>query len=224
MPDIAVRVALLQFETIPDDHQKAEALVLWKMREYLPYSPEEARLSYQVVGKQQGSLEILGVAVRGSVLAEYEAVLAGINGGPALVLPATVSLLPLLPEDADGQLLLHLCPGALTAVVMASNRIRYWRTRSLEGDAASNAEEVGREAARVLATCQDNLGVQVQNVWFCARPQQPADVCGPITKSVGRELRPLPANFLPAGGLPPGQRETFDEFGMPFAGLVANLS
>ncbi len=224
MPDIAVRVALLQFETLPDDHQKAEALVLWKMREYLPYSPEEARLSYQVVGKQPGSVEILGVAVRGSVLAEYEAVLAGINGGPALVLPATVSLLPLLPEDADGQLLLHLCPGALTAVVMASNRIRYWRTRSLEGEAASNVEEVAREAARVLATCQDNLGVQVQNVWFCARPQQSAEVCGPITKSVGRELRTLTANFIPAGGLPPGQRETFDEFGMPFAGLVANLS
>jgi hypothetical protein len=224
IPDVAVRVALLQFETLPDNPRQAETLVLWKMREYLPYAPEEARLSYQVVGKQPGALEILGVAVRGSVLAEYEAVLAGINSGPALVLPATVALLPLLPEDAGGQLLLHLCPGALTAVVMASNRVRYWRTRALEGDAASNVEEVAREAARVLATCQDNLNVQVQNVWYCARPPQPVEVTAAIAKTLGRELRPLPANFIPAGGLPSGQREVFDQFGMPFAGLVANLS
>src|SRR5208283_3770965 len=72
IPDVAVRVALLQFETLPDDHRQAETLVLWKMREYLPYAPEEARLSYQVLVKQPGLVEVLGVAVRISVLAEYE--------------------------------------------------------------------------------------------------------------------------------------------------------
>jgi hypothetical protein len=222
---VAVRVALLQFETLPDNQREAETLVLWKMREYLPYAPEEARLSFQVVGKQPGELEVLGVAVRGSVLAEYEAAVEGLSrGGPALVLPATVALLPLLPEDAGGQLLVHLCPGALTAVVMASNRVRYWRTRPLEGDAASNAEEVAREAARVLATCHDNLGVEVQNVWYCARPPQEPEVNRALAKALGRELCPLPANFALANGLPSGQREAFEHFGIPFAGLVANLS
>ena len=164
------------------------------------------------------------MAVRGTVLAEYEALLEGINrGAPTLVLPATVALLPLLPEEAGGQLLLHLCPGALTAVVMASNRVRYWRTRSLEGGAASNAEEVGREAARVLATCQDNLNVQVQNVWFCARPPAESAVEEALAKALDRELCVLPASFVPAAGLPSGQRDAFDHFGMPFAGLVANL-
>jgi hypothetical protein len=224
IPDVAVRVALLQFETLPEDHREAETLVLWRMREHLPYAPEEARLTYQMLEKQPGSVEILAVAVRGSVLAEYEGVLEGINGGPALVLPATVALLPLLPEEASGQLLLHLCPGALTAVVVASNRVRYWRTRPLEGDAVSNLEEVAREATRVLATCQDNLGVQVQNVWFCARPPAESVVEEGLAKALGRELRPLPANFVPAAGLPSGQREAFDQFGVPFAGLVANLS
>jgi len=224
IPDVSVRVALMQFETLPADHGEAEILVRWKMREYLPYAPEEARLTFQVVGKQPNLLEILGVAVRGSVLAEYEAALDGVNrGGPALVLPATVALLPLLPEGAGGQLLLHLCPGALTAVVIASNRIRYWRTRHLGGDAAGNAEEMGREAARVLATCQDNLGVQVENVWYCARPLTEPEVEAALATALGRELCPLPAKCVPPGGLPSGQGEVFEQFGMPFAGLVANL-
>jgi hypothetical protein len=222
IPDVAARVALLQFETLPDNRGQAETLVLWKMREYLPYAPEEARLSFQVLTKQLGSVEVLGVAVRGSVLAEYEAVMEGINGGPALILPASVALLPLLPEEAGGQLLLHLCPGALTAVVVASNRLRYWRTRPLEGDLLHNLDEVAREAARVLATCQDNLGVQVQNVWYCARPPQEPEVDSSLAKALGRELRSLQANSAPAVQLPSEQREVFDHFGMPFAGLVAN--
>jgi hypothetical protein len=224
IPDVAARVALLQFETLPDNHREAETLVLWRMREFLPYAAEEARLSFQVLTRQPGSVEVLGVAVRGSVLADYEAVMEGINGGPALVLPASVALLPLLPEEAGGQLLLHLCPGALTAVVVASNRLRYWRTRALDEDPERNLEEVAREATRVLATCQDNLSVQVQNVWYCERVLAGAKptVAQAVADALGRELRPLSPDFIPAAGLPSGQREVFDQFGMPFAGLVAN--
>lgn len=109
-------------------------------------------------------------------------------------------------------------------MVTASNRVRYWRTRSLEGDAAGNAEEVGREAARVLATCQDNLNVQVQNVWYCARPPAESAVDEALAKALGRELRLLSTDFVSATGLPSGQREAFDHFGIPFAGLVANPS
>jgi len=204
IPDVAARVALLQFESLPENAQEAETLVLWRMREYLPYAPEEARVSYQVLARTAGAVEVLGVAVRGSVLAEYEAAMAGINGLPALLLPATVALLPLIPEDTGGQLLLHLCPGALTAVVIASNHVHYWRTRPLEGESALYLEEVSREATRVLATCQDNLHVRVENVWFCARPPAEMRLCKSLTKGLGRELLPVQGNFLPDGGLPSG--------------------
>jgi hypothetical protein len=223
IPDVAVRVALLQFESLPENHGEAETLARWRMREYLPYAPEEARLTFQVVAKLPDSVEILGVAVRGSVLTEYEAALEGINGGPALVLPASVALLPLLPEEAGGQLLLHLCPGALTAVVVESNRVRYWRTRALPGRPADHLEDVAREAARVLATCQDSLAVHVENVWFCARPPAEANVEEMLAKALSRELRPLSGGLVLAEGLSTTQRDAFDRYGMPFAGLVANL-
>jgi hypothetical protein len=223
IPDLAARVALLQYETLPDDRRQAESLVLWRMREYLPYAPEEARLTFQVLAKQPGTVEVLAVAVRNAVLAEYEAAIEGFDGGPALVLPATVALLPLLSEEGEGQLLLHLCPGSLTAVVMATNRVRYWRTRSLDGDAAAIIEEVAREAARVLATCQDNLRVPVGSVWFCARPPAGGAAQKALASALGREVGTLPADFVLPAGLAASQREAFVQFGMPFAGLVANV-
>ncbi len=226
IPDTAARIALLQFETLPDDAQQAETMVLWRMREFLPYAPEEARLTFQIVGRQPGSLEVLVVAVRGSVLAEYEAGMESVNGAPALVLPVSVALLPLLSDGEGGQLLLHLCTGSLTAVVVASNRLRYWRTRALGDDLQTNLAEVARETSRVLATCQDNLGVQIENVWYCERASgegKPA-IAQALAETVGHELRPLPPKFLPPAGLPAGQGEVFEQFGMPFAGLLANLN
>jgi hypothetical protein len=222
IPDVSVRVALLQFENLPANRQEADTLVLWRMREFLPYAPEEARLSYQVISTQPDAVDLLGIAVRTSVLAEYESVMERLNGGPVLVLPATVALLPLLPEESAGQLLLHLCPGSLTSVVVSFNRVRYWRTRALEGEAVKNLEEVAREATRVLATCQDNLQVQVETVWFCSRPPAEQAVEDALAHALGRELRPLSANLLPGGALPAGDQEAFNEVGLPFAGLVAN--
>jgi type IV pilus assembly protein PilM len=225
IPDAAARIALLQFETLPDDSREAETLVLWRMREFLPYTPEEARLTFQVVDRQSGSLEVLVVAVRESVLAEYEAGMEGVNGAPALVLPASVALLPLLPDGDGGQLLIHLSTGSLTAVVVASSRLRYWRTRALGDDLQANLAEVARETSRVLATCQDNLGVQIENVWYCDRTSgegKPA-IARALAQTVGHELQTLPPKFLPPAGLPSGQREVFEQFGMPFAGLLANL-
>jgi hypothetical protein len=223
LPDVAVRVAVLQFEGLPDNHREAESLIHWKMREYLPFSPDEARVSHQVMVKEPGRVEILGLAVRESVLAEYEAAMDVINGGPALVLPSSVALLPLLPDDSPAQLLLHFSPGALTAVVLSLGRVRYWRTRPLEAAAgAASQDEVAREAARVMATCQDHLNLQVQDVWFCARPSAPPEIQDTLAKTLGQELRPLSDLRAPATKLPAGEQAAFEEFGMPFAGLVAN--
>jgi hypothetical protein len=224
IPDTSVRVALLQFETLPEGHREAESLVRWRMREFLPFAPEEARVSYQVLVHEPNLVEVLGLAVRGSVLAEYEATLEGINGGATLVLPASVALLPLLPEDTAGQLLLHLCPGALTTVVAALNRVRYWRTRPIDAaEGTDSCQEIAREAARVLATCQDHLNVPVQNIWFCARPPATAEMKDTLAKALGRELRPLAGSPAQAAALPAGEREALQHFGMPFAGLLANL-
>jgi hypothetical protein len=224
IPDVSVRVALFEFETLPENHHEAEQLVRWRMREYLPYAPEEARISYQILGKQPGRVDILGLAVRGSVLGEYEAAVEGINGGPVLVLPASVALLPLLPEGSAGQLLVHRCPGSLTTIVVALNRVRYWRTRALENGAAEGGEEVAREAARVLATCQDHLNLSVQNVWFCARPPETVEMKDALAKALGRELSPLPGTQALATAMPAAEQEVFQLFGLPFAGLVANLN
>ena len=64
LPDPSVRVAVLRFETLSSRREEAEALVRWKIGSFLPFPPEEARVSYQLLSKSEQSVEVLAMAVR----------------------------------------------------------------------------------------------------------------------------------------------------------------
>lgn len=223
IPDLSARVALLEFDALPENRFDADELVKWRVGEVLPFDPEEAHICYQVLSRRPGSVDVLAMALQGSIRAEYEGVVEGLNRRPVLVLPASLALLPLLPEDCPGQLLLHLCPGSLTAIVVSLDRVRYWRTLTLESESFSSSEEVGREATRVLAACQDHLKLAVRDIWFCARPPEAAALREALAKTLGRELRPLPAALATPDSMPAAEAEIWQYFGTPFGGLVANL-
>ena len=176
-------------------------------------------------GREAGAVELLAVAVRNTVLAEYEAALESVDGGACLILPATLALLPLLPEDGEtSQLLIHIFSGSVTTVVVVGNRLRFWRNRVLGRLAPEEAsEELVREVGRVLATCDDHLKMELGRVWVCVRPPAPANLPEELARSLGREVSPLAGGGGHAGMLTAPEQELFQRFGMPFAGLVANL-
>ena len=224
LPDPSVRVATLVFETLPGGRHEAEALVRWKMRTVLPYPPEEARISFQVLGREANSVEVLALAVRQSVLAEYEAALAGVNGGASLVLPATMALLPLLPDPAEGgQLLVHVCAGSTTTVVVVGGRVRFWRNRWMgQMPPEETWKEVNEEVARVLANCSDHLQLEIRQIFVCVRPPVAEEQLAKLGRVLGREVLPLEGSPAPAAHLPDPERELFKCYGMTAAGLVAN--
>lgn len=224
VPDGAVRVSILSFETLPDDAIEAETLVRWKMKDKLPFSPEEARISIQVLSRQAGHVEVLAVAARGSVLSEYESALAPANGGVALLLPATATLLPLLPEsDAGGQLLLHVCSRWMTSVVVVGSRPCYWRTRELNATTAEDAgREVAAEAARILASTRDRLQADLGRAWLCARPTAGAEMLSTVAAAVAHDVEVLAPRPELGASLSPDERSVLGQFGATVAGIVSN--
>ncbi len=227
IPDAAARVGMLTFEALPDDPRQVEALVRWRMAEMLPFPAEEARVSYQVLRREETSIEVLAVAAKSSVLADYEAVLETMKGSPVLILPSTVALLPLLPGEGEtAQLLIHVCSGWLTAVVVVGGRLRLWRVRPLEQpnqqDVAGLASEIASEVARVLAGSSDHLKVEVGRVWLCARPGAGAELCGELSRQISREVVPVVPEDELASNLPPPEQELFGRFGASIAGLLSN--
>ncbi len=223
VPDPVVRVAILSFETLPSEKQEADALVRWRMKEFLPFAPEEARLSYQFLHREPDCIELLAMAAKNSVLSEYETAVGQMNGGPALTLPATAALLPLLPEQRDGQFLIHLCSGWMTTVVVEGSRVRAWRTRDLSRVAPQDlARDIAREAARVEASSCDHLQLGIERTHLCARPPVSQELVSELAAAVSSEVEVLAPETGLAGILPGSEAVLFQRFGATVAGLISN--
>jgi hypothetical protein len=225
VPDGSVRVVILTLETLAEDPREADTLVRWRMKETLPYPPEEAKISHQVLWNEPNSVGMLVVAARNSMLAEYEQALGSKNGGFELILPATVALLPLLPEtETQVRLLVHVCSGGVTSVVVQGSRTRSWRTQALVSTTPEEmVRDVSAEVARVLASTRDRLNIEVEKVLLCARPPARAQLARELGETIAKEIQ----NLVPEGGLgsalSPAEGGIFDSVGAPIAGLLTNL-
>ncbi len=225
VPDPVVRVSLLEFESLPGDRQEAEALVRWRLKDLLPFPADEARVAYQVMGHAEGSREILAMVARNSTVSEYEKAVQDRIEAPAVTLPATAALLPLLPESIESALLLvHVCASWATTVLIGGGRVRLWRTRDLTSVSEEEvAGEIVREAARAVASSRDHHQLEVGRVWVCARRTAGADPLAALARAVTVPVEAL----LPAAGLATGlssaERTLFERFGATVAGLVMNF-
>jgi hypothetical protein len=221
VPDAAVRVGIYNFETLPKRAREADELIRWRMKDALPCDMDQARISYQMLSNNPGSIDLLVVAGSNSVLTEYESLLGGGNGGPGLILPATMALLTLVPHtNGAGHLLIHVCAGTVTTAVTVSDRIRMWRSREIrEG---GWIEDVCREAIRVAASSRDHLKVEISQVWLCVRPVPSAELKEQIARVLScsvETLAPRPEAFATLTG---ADRVAFERYGITFAGLLAN--
>jgi hypothetical protein len=228
VPDGVTRVGVFSFEALPANRREAATLIGWRMRENLPFAPEEARISYQAAQaaetSDKGSIEVVALAIRSSVATEFEEIFESINRSSVLVLPATMPLLALLPrEENGGQLLVHICANAATVAVVEGPRLRFWRTRDFTGLAPEEIfDQMAAEAARVVASTEDRLKLRLERMWLCARPPATESWAEDLAQALGRDvdlLEPQPE----AGGLLSGEdRSQYHRYGAPLAGLIAN--
>jgi hypothetical protein len=222
--DASARVSVLSLASLPEDPREAERLIRWKLTENLPFPAEEARIHHQVLVREPDHVEVLAVAARGSVLAEYESIFEPANAAPALVLPSTIALLPLVPDGNDlGQLLVHLCCRALTTVLIRGSRVCFWRTREVRPETADVVRDVITECVRVRAASRDQLKLELGEVWFCARPAAPKGLeeeLGRVMDVPVKQLRPDPER---SSGLSEEEKPNFERIGAVSAGLVQNV-
>jgi hypothetical protein len=227
LPDGAVRVSVLEFETLPSDPREQESLIRWKMRSLLPFAVEEARLSFEVSPKETKGVEAVVMSVRKSVLAEYESALEALNGEVRLVLPSSAALLPLLKEDSEaGEMLLNISPTQLTAVVAKGRQIRLWRNQYMGGKSSEQGlAAVIEEAVRTLAASHDHLGLEISRVCICARPNVPPAWVMELKEKLSRDVADVLPPALPARiKLSEEEGQILNEFGATVSGLVANAA
>lgn len=222
LPDAAVRVNILDFETLPPKKNEMESLLRWKIKDNLGFAAQEARISYQETHRAPGKIELLVIAVKNNVLAQYEGAIESTRGGPSVILPATAALLPLLPETEPGvQLLTHVCSGWVTHALVEGERLRSWRSRQLVQ--SSEIAEVVSEAARAQASARDRMGLEITRAWLCSRPLLGEGLRDSLQKTLGLAVEDLPLDRTFEAGLGAEEKPLYGLFAAPLAGMISNL-
>src|ERR1700678_3173475 len=117
VPDAAVRVLLLDFDTLPGKAAEALPIVRFRLKKMLPFDADDAAVSYQVMETRKGSVKGVAVAIPRGGLAEYEGVVREAGFEPGAVLPSTLAALAGMAEgDAPALLVNAGAHGVTTAI------------------------------------------------------------------------------------------------------------
>ena len=150
IPDLAAKVSLMRFDTVPARREDLDQLVRWQVKKASPFPLEEALVtSSPGIRGSDGSAEFLVVTARRDVIAEYEAVCDELKIYAGLVDLATLSIVNLCLGGSDAAsgdwLLVHMRPDYTSIVIMRGAHVIFFRNRP-EGDEASIADLVHQTA------------------------------------------------------------------------------
>jgi type IV pilus assembly protein PilM len=161
LPDSAVRTTVLDFDSLPDRRQEAEAAVRFRLRKSLPFDIDQAAVSFDAQKTSKG-LRVAASIVLQSVLEEYESAFRAAGSSPGVVMPSSLAALGAVAEPRPS-MLLKVCDDS-TAVAGASDG-QLLLYRILEGaGSAPTAERLADDIYPSLVYFQDNYGVQVQQL------------------------------------------------------------
>ena len=105
VPDAAVRVVLVEFDTLPSDTEEALGVVRFRLKKSLPFDVDKAKVSYHAQ-KFSGGVRVVAAVALASVVEDYEAAFRDAGYNPGVVLPSMLAALGAAEAneaDAGGQ-------------------------------------------------------------------------------------------------------------------------
>ena len=163
LPDNCVRIAVLDFDSLPAKEDERRPLINFRLRKSVPFDIDDASLSYF---PQAGKKVIVALAPS-EIVAHYETPFRAAGLHPGLITVSSLAMLDLLP--VTGSLVVaRLSPGALTVIGMKDGVVTIARSLELaEMDPANdNLAEITTDIYPTLAYIEDQTGSRPEKLFI----------------------------------------------------------
>jgi type IV pilus assembly protein PilM len=162
LPDAAVRVALLDFEELPEKRQDADSVVRFRLKKSVPFDVDQAAISYDA-RRVNGSVKAVAAVVPMTVLAEYEAVFRDAGYNPGVVLPSMLAALGAVTATVP-TLVLKVDAAITSVAIVKDEDLLLYRTLENPRGAQATAEGLAEDIYPSQVFLQDNHGVNVERI------------------------------------------------------------
>jgi type IV pilus assembly protein PilM len=202
LPDAAVRVVLLDFESLPDKRQDAEPVVRFRLKKSLPFSVDDAALSYDT-RRVNGTVKAVAAVTPRAVLDEYEAIFRDAGYAPGVVLPSMLAALG--PVDAvEPTLILKVDSTTTSVAIVQDHDLVLYRTLENARGAALSADGLADDIYPSLVFFQDTTGRNVSRI-LLAGMVSARDLGPALEAQTGAKVGDLVSSSATGGGnLPAG--------------------
>lgn len=225
VPDLAVRLLVLHFDSLPERAEEALALLRWRLKKSLPFDVGEAMLSYQVQRNPAGGHEVVLAVAQRRIIRRYEEAVEAAGFYPGLVLPSTLALLPLTSEEPHdgGTLVAHLGSDALSTAIVKDGLLYFYRSvESPFHGMVLGAQTFFDELYPSLVYFQDTWGSAVRRVVVAGVEDGIMEIGRLVEREAGCAVRSLDwERWLPAG-VSAAERRGIGRLGLPLLGLMAS--
>jgi type IV pilus assembly protein PilM len=163
VPDAAVRVVLLEFDTLPSDSEEAASVVRFRMKKSLPFDVDKARVSYHAQKSTDGVRVVAAVALA-SVVEDYEAVFRDAGFSPGVVLPSMLAALG--AAEAERPTLIVKVDARTTSIaILNANQLQLFRTLENMRGVTITGDQLAEDIYPSVVFFQDTYHLNIEKIF-----------------------------------------------------------
>jgi type IV pilus assembly protein PilM len=196
LPDAAVRVALLDFDSLPSNREEAEGVVRFRLKKSLPFDVDKAKVSYHVQNTPNGVRVVAAVALS-TVIEDYEAAFRQAGYSPGIVLPSMLAALG--AASADRPTLVVKVDARTTSIAILDQRqLLLFRTLENIRGVTISGEQLAEEIYPSIVFFQDTYQLNIDQIFVAGLPDL-AGALPALRTSTGIEVHDLVSGSQLAG-------------------------
>jgi len=163
LPDTAVRVALLDFETLPSNRLEAEGVVRFRLKKSLPFDVEKAKVSYHTQ-TASGGLRVIAAVALSSVIEDYESAFRDAGYAPGVVLPSMLAALGATQADKP-VMVVKVDARTASIAIMQGQQLLLFRTLENASGVKITGEQLGEEVYPSIVFFQDTYHLNLEKIF-----------------------------------------------------------
>jgi type IV pilus assembly protein PilM len=169
VPDAAVRIMLVDFETLPSDHEEALGVVRFRLKKSLPFDVDKAKVSYHSQ-KIKGEMKVVAAVALGSVIEDYEAAFHEAGFSPGVVLPSTLAALG-AAEGKRPTLVIKVDAHTTSLAILNEDQLQLFRTLENARGITISGEQLAEEVYPSIVFFQDTYQLNIEQIYVAGLPE-----------------------------------------------------
>jgi type IV pilus assembly protein PilM len=188
LPDVAIRMMLLDFDSLPTKREEIEPVLRFRLKKSLPFDVDQATLSYDVT-RTNGTVRVAAAVAPREILAEYEKAFRDIGYEPGVVLPSSVAALGLVDGERP-TLILKVDPMNITITAVERHELRLVRTLDNPHTGTFSATELSEAVLPSIVFFEDTFAAHIENIYVGGTA--PLEELGPLLhQQTGAQVQEL---------------------------------